>query len=840
MASKVIEIAQSVRDKVEGAKALSDRVDLLAIEKDIQKAKRRADASRVISAMRAALGRSDISGLLASCSARLDWAMKDFEVQGHIQESIRLAQMSDKLDQVHDRVGEILVGLRESNAAPTVSLPFSVIPPKPELFYGREVEVNDIAHRIVSSSPARFGVIGPGGIGKTSLVSAVVEHTDVIQCFGSYMHWSCCDEATSPQLLVEVIARSSNLDQPSKDRLQDIKLFLHSATQPRPPILDNSRHQLLPLAVLPAIASRDLYVEIDPKADGDPALETLLSELDHMPLAVTLMAKVGSEGETPTELLKEWRTRGADMMHEEGGDRRTSVNLPIQLSLHSHLMKNNPEALQLLRALAVLPGGIRNDIIPAVVPDILEPKKARSVLLRTSPVYSKAETNSFHMLSPIRTYIAHHHPPTVDIWRGLHGFGLDYIVQHYPDPWDHKAFIKALAIEDANLEAILLHALQHDPSEAVIETSLGFMSYQHMTDFRSGPRLAIATLNAAEPIGTAFQVARCHARLGEMYLFLMQLEDARFSMEDAYTRFLQLGEEFMAADCARILGHAAYCEGLYDDARRACGLANHKFSMFGRMSQSADCLITLGFVSVTEGRFIDARRTFEEARAKCLSAGDDTMECLHGLGYVARVEGRYENSQEAHEQARTQAIKSEDQFHVVWNSLWLGATYTMREQYGSARQVLREVYAKLVQMRQYNGVAECLKWLGNVDRGECQFEAARRNLETAHQQFVRMGQVPDVAECLQCLGYTEALEGRYKDGRQHLEEALGIFRRLGIPKGVADSLTSLGELSTEEGHVVEARAYLDEALASYEKIGAQDWWQARCVALLANLPSPSH
>ncbi|KAG8999209.1 hypothetical protein FRB94_006398 [Tulasnella sp. JGI-2019a] len=920
-ASQVIEIVQSVKDNFEGARTLSDHIyaiivvvltplrgkrqedipddtkqnterlirDLLSIEKDMQKVKKRADTSRVITAVKAALGRRDISTLLALCTARLDWAMKDFAVQSHIQESIRLAQMSRKLDQVHNRVenierdmGQILVRMRESNVTPAASLSSAVIPPKPELFYGREIEVEGFAQRIVSTLPSRFGITGPGGIGKTSLVSAILEHPSIVQHFESRIHWSRCDEATSPSLLVEVIARSFRLERPSEDRLQDIKSFLRSNTNPRLLVLDNfetpwdiesrksdiidilsnlsmfshlsvlvtmrgtlpgigrikwTKPELPPLAVLPAKAARDLYVEIDQKADCDTALETLLSELGHMPLAVTLMAKVGSEGETPTELLEKWRLRGTDVIHEEGGDRRTGVNHSIQLSLQSHLMRKNPEALRLPSVLAMLPGGIRNDVIQVVVPAISDPTKARSVLLRTSLVYSSAQTNSFHVLSPIRTYIVHHHPPTPDLWRGLYVFCCEYIRQHSPEPGDSRAFLKALAIEDANLEAILLHALQHNPSEEIIESSLNFTWYQYLTHIRSGSHIASVAVTAAERVGTAYQHAACLRRLGNIYVRQVQLEDSRTLLEDARTRFIQLGEGWEAADCVQSLGYIARAQGRYGDAHSTYEIARQEFLALGYTRRSAGCLVSLGAIAVMEGRYNDARNAYKDAKEQYLSIGQGTTSCLQGLGHVVRLQGRYQESLEALELARAAAMVDGDQSSDSYSLLLLGITDVMHEQYGSARKSLLEVQEAFVLRRDSNGVAECLQWLGNVDRAEGRFEEARHNLEEAHRQFVTMGQLPDVAECLQGLGYSEAVEGRYKDGRQHLQEALAIFRRLGIPKGVADCLTGLGEISTKEGCLAEAKSDLEEARASYQKMDVQDWWQSRCISLLAGLTS---
>ncbi|KAG8984200.1 hypothetical protein FRB94_006266 [Tulasnella sp. JGI-2019a] len=913
--SQLIQIAQTVQNNVKGVDVLIERLkaitlviltslkgkklqdvpkdleqsiakfktDLLAIEKTVSRVKKRTDTSG-LSIIKAFLRYGDNAGLIAECTSRLAWAIQYFEVESRIQGSIRIAQMANEVHEVHKNVKNIKQGvdmiLENLDIIPRLPMPSAAIPPKPALFYGRDTEVEDIAHCIVTTRPSRFGITGAGGIGKTSLASAILEHTDIIQYFESRIHWARCDEASSVPLLIEIIAKAFRLDQSSKDRLQDIKSFLQSNTQPRLLVLDDfetpwdiegrqsditdvlcvlaafshlailvtmrgtlpgvgrvrwSRPELPPLAVLPSKASRELYVDIDPKAASDEALETLLSELDHMPLAVTLMAKIGSEGETPTQLLKTWRLRGTEIIHEEGGDRRTSVNLSIQLSLQSHLMRNNPDALRLLSVLAMLPGGIRNDIIEDVVPDIEYPTKARSVLLRTSLVYSRAGTNSFHVLSPIRSYITQHHPPTPELWRGLRDFCWIYIAMHSAPPANYDAF----GLEEVNLEAVLSYALQHDPTEDIVEISLYFTLYQHATNSRSGPHLALIAVEAAERVGNASQVAFCLERLGAIYIDRGQFKEAQTSLGDAHARFVELGDGWYAAECVRQLGVIARVTGRYDEARDAFEKARHEYSMLEDANRLAFCLLQLGVVAFMEGRYNDARSAYEESRVKYVSIGGLIMDCLAGLGDVARMEGRYQDSRDLYNLARAEAVENENQYQGAWNLFRLAVTDVMDEQYESARKELPEAQEVFTLHRDSNGAAECLKWLGNIDRGEGRFEEARRNLEVAHQEFVQLGQSPDIAECLQGLGYTEAVEGQYKEGRQHLEEAIGIFRRLGIPKGVADCLTSLGELSMKEGHIVEAQSSLEEARASYQTMGVGDWWQSRCVTLLADLSSPS-
>ncbi|KAG8879152.1 hypothetical protein FRB97_001932 [Tulasnella sp. 331] len=926
LACQVIQIGQAVQANVEAIKLLNDRVysvilviltnlkgkkeqdiptdlregigrltkDLLAIEKDVKRVKARTDTKKLTNKAKAIIGYGDNAGMIANCTSRLDWAMWLFEVEGRIQDSLRMVEVLGAVREVHEGmrdmrrdVGTILSGFQNLDVMPKNSLPSAAIPPKPELFYGRLAEVEEIVRRIISTQSARFGLLGPGGIGKTSVASAVLHHPNIVEHFNSRIHWSRCDEVTSPPLLMEVIARSFHLDQVSTDRLQDIVSFLQSDTRPCMLLLDNfetpwdiegrqseitdilcaltafphlailvtmrgtlpgvgrvkwSQPELLQMAVLPIPAAYDLYVEIDRKAAHDENLKKLLAELDHMPLAVTLMAKVGSEGESPTELLKRWNSHGTDVLHDPGGDRRTSVNLSIQLSLHTNQMKNNPDALRLLSVLAILPGGMRVDTIQDLVPNIPDPAKARNILLRASLVHSRAGTNSIHLLSPIRSYIRRHHPITPQLWQGLHQFCFTYVTQHSLRRSGDAGFdedLEALAVEEINLVTILSHALQNHPSEATITISLTFMVYQSRTFARSGPHIAIAAAAAAREVGTRSQEAACLQRLGEINTMHGRYQDARDALNKAYPMFQELNDTKRSVGCILVLGDIARLEARYEDARNAFEVAREGCLRLTGYSRLSDCLRGLGDLARLQGRYHDAQMAYEDGRRECKLLRDlaGSADCLRGLGSVARMQGRYTDAESAYKKALKELKEQRSRRGSAYCLLWLGNTYLLQGLLGNARAELDQAYKEFEEIGDRNGAGECLKWLGNIDWNEGKIEEGRSKLQKALRQFSLLGQPDDVAECLQGLGEANVKEGRYGEGREALEEALGTLERLNMPKGVAGCLTSLGELLIKEARFFEARAVLDKAHAIYGELGVQDWWQSRCITLLAYIPS---
>ncbi|KAG9035061.1 hypothetical protein FRB95_012080 [Tulasnella sp. JGI-2019a] len=385
----------------------------------------------------------------------INWAMDTFQVEGRIQDAIHLRAMYTEMAEMHTEVTETHAEVTEThtkvtsmhtkvtdiqrtlgnltmapNAQDTILPTSSVLPPQPPILYGRDEEVINIAGRITSTTSPRLAILGPGGIGKTTLLMAVREHPDVEQKFGESRFLVRCEEATTVALLVELIARSLGIETSSSDRMGDVRVRLGSLNRPVLLLLDNfetpwdisgkqtqveeilcslasfshvailitmrsnappstnvswSRPPLEPLPVLSKDAARDLYINIDPDAARDSSLDALLAELSYMPLAITLMASLGIAGEAPTALLDAWKDKAVrtDLLHSSS-ERTKSVNISIRLSIESNLMRCVPEALTLLSVIAALPAGANTTLLPTLVPSIRNLVLAKATLRRAT------------------------------------------------------------------------------------------------------------------------------------------------------------------------------------------------------------------------------------------------------------------------------------------------------------------------------------------------------------------------------------------------------------------------------------------------------------------------
>jgi predicted ATPase len=92
--------------------------------------------------------------------------------------------------------------------------------------------------RLFSQGTPQIAILGPGGMGKTSLARAVIHHTEIVSRYGRpYRHFVACDSAANKVELAALVGAHLGL-KPGPDLTQAVvKHFASSA--PSLLILDN-------------------------------------------------------------------------------------------------------------------------------------------------------------------------------------------------------------------------------------------------------------------------------------------------------------------------------------------------------------------------------------------------------------------------------------------------------------------------------------------------------------------------------------------------------------------------------------------------------------------------
>ncbi|KAJ7203423.1 P-loop containing nucleoside triphosphate hydrolase protein, partial [Mycena rebaudengoi] len=324
-----------------------------------------------------------------------------------------------------------------------------MLPPAPHIFHGRESELRELVDLLKADSP-RIVILGPGGMGKTSLAQAALHHVDVAAKYSERYFVPCHSSITDTDLISAI---SAHIGFESSQSSQVIVQYF-SSTQPSLLVLDNFEtiwepistrskvEELLsllagvphlalmitmrgaerpgkirwtrpfprPLLPLSDAAAHQIFVDIAEDHHEPEKVQQLLDLTDNLPLAVTLMATViGYEGCDRT--LSRWKEENTHLL-SDGYDQHSSLDISIMLSYSGLRMTNG--AQQLLSLLSLLPDGLSDaDLIQSGLP-IENVLACKSTLIQVSLAHMD---NNQHLKSlvPVREYIQRVHPPSLNL-----------------------------------------------------------------------------------------------------------------------------------------------------------------------------------------------------------------------------------------------------------------------------------------------------------------------------------------------------------------------------------------------------------------------------------------
>jgi hypothetical protein len=408
--------------------------------------------------------------------------------------------MHHKVEDIHT----ILFKLKRSGTQPVSdTLTRQEMPLKPEIFHGRDDLVEGIAQLLLQEETSRVCILGPGGMGKTSVSLAVVELPLIKERFpGGNIVWVPCIEATSATLLLEILYIQLQIPGDKQVTLEKIISELDTLKQPRLIVVDNfetpwngNQKQvgdiLRRLAMLSHIAilvtmrgrrppcygaikwqSKDIestdeaaclriYHDINPDSKNDPDVARLLTALGRMPFAVTLMANLGAESQSSAkDLLDAWSESGPDIL---SNDPEQSMNRSIRLSVESDLVKRNPNAILLLAILSLLPAGTTKENLHWWAPEI-KMSMIPSAIATLSQAALLVENRRENSASPVlfvvpvvQSFMQQQNRISQEVRKQVHLLCCEYVLTHacrLDDPtFTDKS--KALAAEDTNIQSIL-------------------------------------------------------------------------------------------------------------------------------------------------------------------------------------------------------------------------------------------------------------------------------------------------------------------------------------------------------------------------------------------------
>ncbi|KAF7350049.1 NB-ARC domain-containing protein [Mycena venus] len=418
---------------------------------------------------------SEITAQLDSCEKELRTASEIFTTCG-VGIASTLIEFNVDTEKRHQELLELISSRSDSfdnlssirSSLNTSSSSLSLLPASPKVFHGRDSELKDLINSLLVD-PARVVILGPGGIGKTTLAMAALHNPEVMEKY-VLRHFISCESTSnrsdlvinigshlglepSPHLSKAIVRHLGecgpclvvldNFETPwehleSRGQVEEfislladiptLALLITMRGAERPGKVKWNRPFLPPLEPLSSSASRQIFIDVADEPRTGTAEESALNDLldlsDHLPLAVTLMANIASFEGYPDTLAR-WQIENTSLL-SDGHDKESNLEKSITLSLGSQRISSSPHAKNLLALLSLLPDGIMaQDIMASKVP-IPDVCRWQSLLVGTSLAYIDVK-GRLKTLNPIREYIRRVHPPSPSISKPLRTYFRDLL-----------------------------------------------------------------------------------------------------------------------------------------------------------------------------------------------------------------------------------------------------------------------------------------------------------------------------------------------------------------------------------------------------------------------------
>ena len=520
-----------------------------------------------------------------------------------------------------------------------------------------------------------IALIGPAGIGKTSIALAVLHHDRIEARFGHNRRFIRCDRF--PPSRAHLLSRLSGVIgagiknpkdlTPLRSFLSSRKmiLFLDNAES----ILDpqgteareiysvveelsrfsniclgiTSRITIVPprcrRPVIPTLsmeAARKIFYDIYGGGERSGIIDDLLQRLDFHALSITLLATAASHNRwDPNELVKEWNARRARVLRS---DYNESLAATVELSLASPTFRKlGPSARKLLGVIAFFPQGIDNNNLPWLFPTIPNRRKMVDKFCLLSLTH---RSNGFiTMLAPIREYLRPRDPKSSPLLCATKDRYFNRLFIDFRPDKPGFAEARWIRSEDVNVEHLLdVFTSIDSSSDSIWDACFFFMRHLRLHKPRLtvlGPKIEGLPDNHRSKPG-------CLVGLSELFKSLGNHTERKRLLTHVLKLAREAGDERGVAPTLRTLSDANRWLGLYGEGIQQAREALKIQKRLGDIVGQAWCFCELAFLLHDDGQLDAAEEAAFHSIALLTGKGDESLLCqLHKhLGDIYRSKGK--------------------------------------------------------------------------------------------------------------------------------------------------------------------------------------------------------
>ena len=531
------------------------------------------------------------------------------------------------------------------------TLPGSLPPPRPSIFCGRDKFVSQVLDILLAQASERrhVALLGPGGIGKSSLAKAILNEPLIAAKHKTRRFFTRFDDILPSQItystFIERIARTLGIPSSghhgpileflgSEDTLlafDNAETFLDPESScdvsriksaidefggfPSVSILLTSRCRELPHGLLwkklevPSLDAHpayELFAKIFQReiSESRSTLESILSVVDYHPLTISLLAHVAEVNEWSIEELSErWVAQRSQLLNA-GHGKDYNLAESIELSLRSPCIRLYGHDVQrVLRIIAFFPQGLPRKNLKSMFPSISKIQGMIVALYKQSLVVFNE--GFVTMLAPVRIY-------ATDSIPGPDPSLLEAARHHYYSQLLSLAGQADVLVtsEDVNIESLIAFDLAHLSEEdllTALKACRSFLLYLYDLKSRSTClRPVIDAVDGSRSLAMNAAKIECFHELAQLafyqsnYLESLELSRLTYDLaQEAGLKIQALDSILHMADTHSLLGQGRIAQQLLETVQASgnwsAAMPYHKAyvaSTWGFIKQSSDAQIT--------------------------------------------------------------------------------------------------------------------------------------------------------------------------------------------------------------------------------------------------------
>lgn len=718
----------------------------------------------------------------------------------------------------------------------TFALPSSRLPMPPTELIGREQVIKTLCNRLQSHSGRLLTLVGPPGVGKTTLALAVARQLESL--FKDGARFVALAAVSDAELVASAIATELELVDTGKQspqvrliqalRQKEMLLLLDNFEQiiaaapllatllaqcPGVHVLVTSRERLhlraeqrFPVPPLDLSFAVALFVQrvqmVDPgfeyTSENQPILEKICQRLDCLPLAIELIA-ARSDLFSPQSMLNRLQVQALDLLAENAQDapaHQQTLRRAIQYSYD--LLADHERAL--FRTLGVFVDGFDLEAVAHLgfsheALQVLINKSLVHLPARQAATSTMAGERRFLLLEMLREYALDQlnvHQEVTQTKQQHAAYYLQLLERSEPEIHSAQlgAWLNALEREHNNLRAAITWAIaKEDGTTAlrlcgVLQWFWGFRGYCH-----EGKTWLEKSLLIQADVPQTVR-AKALSAVGYMEHMLGNHAQAQRRVEASLAIYQTLNDQRNAAEMSLQLAGIIRQQHHYATAKFFYEQSFHLFQTLEAYGRIPRVHFGLGNLAMNQGDYRQARIHYEQALGGHRAYGDKygMIEILPRLAQQAFQQGDYSRARVCCEELLVLSQELGNQLSIAQALNQLGSIAIEQGELSQALHHLAQSFT-LAQMLSYPPLTmSVLTNQGKLAVAQAEWVQARQlfcqSLQIAHQ----LVDIIEIASSLECLAGIAQVQADLERATRLLAAAESLRQRIGSPLPASDQM----------------------------------------------------